>query len=116
MTVLVIRASKRFAVCKSVRLRASHKSARSGLMIELSLEGCRISQLGRNTSLETGAEVTLDLGQGQQLPAVVRWSHDGQAGLRLLKPLHRPELCALIEQCRLPDEICVGQPAMAAAR
>ena len=116
MTVLVIRASKRFAVCKSVKLRASHKGPRSGLMIDLSLEGCRISQLGRNTSLETGAEVMLDLGQGQQLPAVVRWSHDGQAGLRLLKPLHRPELSALIEHCRPPAQMSISQPAMVAAR
>ena len=115
MTVLVIRASKRFAVCKTVKLRATKAGQFTGLMIELSLEGCRISQLG-DITLEIGEEVSLDLGQGQRLAALVRWSHNGQAGLRLLCPLHRPELTMLITMCRTGWDTRGQRRAIAASR
>jgi len=103
MTVLTIRACKRYATRQSVRLRENRGKAVSGLLIELSSEGCRISNLG-GASFTVGQPVTLEIG-GQDHAGHVRWARDGVAGLRLDRALHTYELSSILEQGR------AGEPA-----
>ena len=98
MTVLTIRAHKRYAVRQPVRVCRSDDKAVSGLMIELSSEGCRISNLGR-PGLVVGEAVTLDI-DGHTYRGRIRWSHDGVAGVRLERALFGNELCDLIARGR----------------
>jgi|GEM_PF-838494 len=94
MTVFAIRASKRFAVRLPVKLKAGRTKPRDGLMIELSSEGARISCLG-DASYDVGDSVCLYLDDDREMPATIRWSHDGLAGVKLERALHLHELEAL---------------------
>lgn len=94
MTVLTIRAHKRYAVRQQVRLAKSGDVAAKGLLIELSSEGCRISNLGRRDYI-IGEPVTVELGE-VSLGGRIRWMHDGIAGVRLERPLYPSQLGELI--------------------
>ncbi len=108
MAVLVIRAHKRFGVCRSAELRGKDGVAVCGLLIELSQEGCRISNIGSEAfAFEELVEVRVD--GWVPLCGHVRWRHDGMVGLRLSQALHQGELADLIHFCRTP-------PGMAAVR
>lgn len=98
MTVLTIRAHRRYAVRQVVRLRRDGGKPVSGLMIELSCEGCRISNLGR-PGFSIGEEVTVDV-DGSKLHGFIRWTHDGIAGVRLAKALFPAQLGELISRGR----------------
>ena len=98
MTVLTIRAHRRYAVRQPVRLRRDDGKALNGLMIELSSEGIRISNLGR-PGLTIGEEVTVDV-EGSKLHGYIRWTHDGIAGVRLAKALFPTQLGELIARGR----------------
>jgi hypothetical protein len=98
MAVLTIRAQRRYAVRQPVRVRKPGAGAIGGLMIELSSEGCRISNLGRG-SFEVGEQVTLEV-EDQKLPGRIRWSHDGIAGVRLDRALFCAQLNELIARGR----------------
>ncbi|OCC22772.1 hypothetical protein MB02_15295 [Croceicoccus estronivorus] len=100
MTVLYIRAHKRFAVRRMVSLSRSDCNAISGLLIELSLQGCRISNLGQSVEFETGQLVTLEIDGFDPITGAVRWAHDGLAGLRFDQSLHPNTLENLIRHCR----------------
>jgi len=102
VSVLVIRANKRFAVRRSVMLREPGGRKRGGLMIELSSEGCRISNVD-SRAYTIDQELTLDLGQGKRLGGRVRWAHDGFVGLKFAAALRQVELGELIENSRLGD-------------
>lgn len=99
MTVLTIRSHKRFGVCRAARLRGEGGDIANGLLVEVSLEGCRISNLKR-ADLAAGNEVCLEIGGWPRMDARVRWSHDDIAGLQLVKPLHNDELADLVNLCR----------------
>jgi hypothetical protein len=58
MAVLTIRSHKRYAVRQQVQLGKPGALPAQGLLIELSSEGCRISNLGR-CDYTIGEEVTL---------------------------------------------------------
>ena len=45
VTVLVMRSHKRFAIRQEARLRGASQRALRGLLIELSLDGCRIGNI-----------------------------------------------------------------------
>jgi hypothetical protein len=95
MTVLTIRASKRYAVRQPVRLDKPGAQALGGLMIELSSEGCRISNLGR-PGFVIGEPVTVEIDE-MEFSGRIRWAHDGIAGVRFdtaLYPTHLSELIA----------------------
>ena len=94
MAVYTIRALKRFAVRLPVKLKAGRSKAREGLMIELSSEGARISCLG-DASYDVGDSVNLTIDGNQEIPATIRWAHDGLAGVKLDRALHMHELEAL---------------------
>ena len=96
MTVLSIRSARRFAVRDTVELADAGGASNSGLMIELSAEGCRISCLGKS-SYGVEEEVCVTTSCGRRMPGRVRWAHSGKAGVRFDTALHRVELNALLE-------------------
>ena len=98
MTVLTIRAHKRYAVRQQVQLRKPGTKSISGLMIELSSEGIRISNLGR-PGFTIGEPVTVEIDE-LMFPGKIRWAHDGIAGVRLDNPLFTNELGSLIARGR----------------
>lgn len=101
MTVLTIRAHKRFAVCRKTRLRKSGKRGAEALLIELSLDGCRIGQVGASEDFAIGDVLTLRVdGRAAPLEGRVRWLGEGVIGLRFTCPLHNAALEALIRLCR----------------
>jgi hypothetical protein len=102
MTVLTIRAHKRYATRQRVRLRAGRAKAVEGLLIELSAEGIRISNLGP-ARFEIGQPITVEIGDCDY-QGLVRWSHDGLAGVRLDRALHCQEIAGLLEQGRAAPE------------
>ena len=109
VSVLVIRAHKRFAVRRSVMLRGAPVKKRGGLMIELSREGCRISNAD-SLSYTVDQEVVVELDDGTRLPGKVRWAHDGFVGVRFAQALRQTELSDLLSVSRAP-----GFPACAVA-
>lgn len=94
------RANRRYALQVPVELQ-SHEEARTaaGLLIELSLETARISQLGDAEYLP-GQRVTLTTRCGRMMPARVRYSHEGIAGLQFDNALHLPELSQWVTDYR----------------
>jgi hypothetical protein len=98
MTVLTIRAHKRYAVRQPVRVRKPGRQAAQGLMIELSSEGCRISNLGRG-AFEIGEAVTVEVDE-LRFAGRIRWAHDGIAGVRLDHALFGGQLGDLIARGR----------------
>src|SRR6185503_4572781 len=98
MTVLTIRAHKRYAVRQPVRLGKPGAKPISGLMIELSSEGIRVSNLGR-PGLLIGEPVTVEIGE-HKFHGKIRWTHDGIAGVRLDTALYSRQLGELLERGR----------------
>ena len=105
MTVLTIRAHKRYAVRQPVRLAKADHAPANGLLIELSAEGLRISNLGR-AAFAIGEAVSVEVGDFS-LRGLIRWAHDGIAGVRLDKALHSHQLGELIALGRgeIPAEV-----------
>ena len=105
MTVLTIRAHKRYAVRQPVRLGKPGTKPIGGLMIELSSEGVRISSLGR-PGFAVGEAVTVEIDE-LEFKGRIRWCHDGIAGVRLDVPLYPAQLGELIArgrgECAAPD-------------
>ena len=102
MSILVIRAQKRYAVRRPVTLRGAPTKNRGGLMIELSSEGCRISNAD-STAYLIDQEVTVELDDGQRLPGRIRWAHDGFIGVKFSAALRQGELGDLLEVSRAPE-------------
>lgn len=96
MSVLTIRAYKRYATRLPVELRRGNRKSVSGLLIELSQQGARISGLGRG-KYEAGDEVVIVTPTDLELKGTIRWAHDGLAGIRLGRSLHLPEMRDLLE-------------------
>ena len=104
MTVLFIRKHKRFAVRRMVALSVGEE-LRRGLLVEVSLEGCRIGGIDTQ-GLAVGDIVDLRIHGFGTLRAEVRWTQPGVAGLHLAQALHIPELNELIRLCRAaPDDL-----------
>lgn len=99
MSVLTIRACKRYATRLPVELRREGRKSASGLLIELSQEGVRISNLGRG-KYEVGDTVVIVAPDDNEYEGAIRWAHDGLAGVRLIRPLHVPQMRELLELSR----------------
>jgi hypothetical protein len=95
MSVLTIRAHKRYAMRLPVELQRADARHVRGLLIEMSLQGARISNL-ECRDIKPGQQVEMLAPNGKSLPGVVRWSHDGIAGIKLTQALHLPELAELV--------------------
>ena len=98
--LLTIRAHKRYAVCSRVRLRKEGRRGIDGLLIELSLDGCRISHVGTPARFALGDALTLRLDGTAPIAARIRWLREGTIGLRFERPLHVAGLQDLIQLCR----------------
>jgi hypothetical protein len=98
MSVLIIRASKRFAIRRKVSLRTAEARAVDGLMVEVCAEGCRITNLG-GTPFAIGQSVTIQT-EDDELRGLVRWARDGVAGIRLETALHVGDLAQLVSRSR----------------
>ena len=112
--LLTIRAHKRYAVCSKVRLRKETKRGIEGLLIELSLDGCRVSHVGNAASFALGDLLTLRLEGTAPIKARIRWANESTIGLRFECPLHIAGLQDLIQLCRGHGEQgprTYGQPA-----
>ncbi len=110
MSVLTIRAHKRYAMRLPVALHRDDAEPVHGLLIELSLQGARISNLD-SKDIKPGQQIDLVGPDGKTLPGAVRWSHDGLAGIKLTRALHLPELAELVEINRehgTPPHHCFG--------
>ena len=94
MSVLTIRAHKRYAVRQPVHLGKIGGTKHNGLLIEISSEGCRISNLG-SPGFAVGEAVTLEI-QDRTLHGHIRWCHSGIAGVRLATALLSNQLGELI--------------------
>jgi hypothetical protein len=86
-----------------VRLRKPGGRPATGLMIELSSEGVRISNLGRGEFV-AGEPVTVEIDE-LEFHGRIRWAHDGIAGVRLDTALFSNELSHLIARGRGQDEL-----------
>lgn len=103
MSVLSIRSQRRFAVRQSVRLRDESGNETTGLMIEVSLEGCRVSGLGEALFMpDSMASMRIDDGPWQS--GKVRWAHDALLGFKFHHPLHVKELSEFIGSDRATRE------------
>jgi hypothetical protein len=92
--ILTIRAHKRYAVRQPVCLRAPDRHEVTGLLIELSVRGCRISNLDC-AELSDGDQITLIL-QDATLSGRVKWTRGSLAGFNFDDPLLLSELRDLI--------------------
>ena len=78
---------------------------RRGLLVEVSLEGCRIGNID-SQGLAIGDHIDLRIHGFGTLKGEVRWTQPGLVGLHLVQALHIPELNELIRLCRTrPDEL-----------
>ena len=102
MSVFTIRAHKRYAVRQLVSLRKAGGRRAEGLMIELSSEGFRISNLKRGEHT-AGDEVTVEIGD-RTLRGRIRWAHDGVAGVRLDHALFSNQVAELVAIGRGEEE------------
>jgi hypothetical protein len=75
------------------------------LLIELSLDGCRLSHADGLRELAPGDPLVLRLPGTDALSARVRWAREGTLGLRFDVPLHTAALETLIELCRKTEPV-----------
>lgn len=101
MAVLTIRSHRRYAVRQPVTIGKEGCEPASGLMIELSSEGCRISSLQRG-GYSIGDPVVLEI-EDRSMTGTIRWSHDGVAGVRLDHALFSRELEEIVARGRPSD-------------
>lgn len=99
MSVLGNRTARRFAVRSSARLKPGRGKHVSGLLIELSLDGCRISNID-HARFAVGEVARIELDGFEPMDALVRWSQDGFVGLRFARALSNGLLETLLTSCR----------------
>ncbi|MEO5705910.1 MAG: PilZ domain-containing protein [Alteraurantiacibacter sp.] len=96
MTTRAISSASRYAMRVPINLHTGNAQTCTGLLIELSQDGMRVSGLDR-LQLDTDQVVTLSVHESQPLDGTIRWARDGIAGIRLNKPLHLAELEVLLD-------------------
>ena len=99
MSILVIRKHQRFAVRQSACLEWAGCPPCRGLLVEVSLDGCRFSVTGTG-ELAIGQKVTLRIDSMADRSAQIRWFDDKSVGLLFDQPLHNAELGALLHDFR----------------
>lgn len=101
MNVRAIRLHQRFAMRRRVLALRGRGRPVEGLLVELSLHGCRVSGLGRHR-FELGGTISVTMPGFDPMAGEVRWLRDGTVGLRFLSPLGSVELAAMIAAARAP--------------
>jgi hypothetical protein len=99
MTILTIRKHQRFAVRREAGLLAKGRVPRSGLLVELSLEGCRMSINGA-AKYAIGQALKIEVQGYGKLSTQVRWVDTGVLGMKFDQPLHVADLNMLLQACR----------------
>lgn len=99
MTILTIRKHQRFAVRRQVRIARDGARSCQGLLVELSLDGCRLSLVGSG-DFAIDQPVSVRINDFGAIKAKVRWAGDGFVGLRFDAALHNAELSLLLQACR----------------
>jgi len=100
VALLTIRNNSRFAVRHAIRLRGPGGEVLDGLLVEISLGGCRVSNVDAR-GLRMHDEVTAVIDGFEDMACQVRWLGDGVIGLRLHRPLHCDRLERIIGHCRM---------------
>lgn len=104
MTVTSFRPRRRFAVRQQVRIMHSapaNAACVEGLLIELSIRGCRISNTDP-THFINGEAVILEIEGFLPIRGRVRVAERGVLCLTFPTPLYTPALDQLIDHCRAP--------------
>ena len=91
----------RHAVRMQVSVQPDGGGTVEGMMIEVSLQGCRISRIDA-ARIRPGAQVTVSIDGLGDMPAEVLRAHDGLVGLRFVRPLTRGGLVQILESDRHP--------------
>lgn len=101
MKILTIRKHRRFAVRHGALLERSGggRAEASGLLVEISLDGCRITS-GTAQGFAIGDPVRVRVDGFDAISGQVRWSDNGCVGLRFDRPLHLAMLETMILACR----------------
>ena len=99
MAILTIRKYQRFAVRRMANLHNPGRQGRSGLLVEVSLDGCRLG-ITEGPDFAVGTILTMHIEGVDEIMAEVRWSGNGFLGLRFLHSLHVADLDRLIRACR----------------
>lgn len=84
-----------------VRVQPGRGGSADGLLIEISAQGCRISQIDE-TQIDHGALVTVLIDGFVGLEAQVLRAYDGLVGLRFARPLTRSRLAEILATYRDP--------------
>ncbi|WP_395330324.1 PilZ domain-containing protein [Novosphingobium sp. BL-8H] len=105
MRILRYSAHQRYAVGRKASIHREGRRIGSGLLVELSQEGCRIgclSDAGQNNVVALAIDdlVTIKVDGAAPIEARVRWTGGGTLGMKLLRALHRAELDLLVRTCR----------------
>lgn len=103
MTVLTIRSCRRYAMRMPVTLESTGRKHGTGLLIEISQEGARISNLGK-LACSIGQTVHVLTPEGRDIPGVIRWAHDGLAGIHLDPALSLAEMGAIRNELQSAPE------------
>jgi hypothetical protein len=99
VSILIIRQHARYGVCRKAQLSRTEGKPAHGLLIELSLHGCRLGNIDqRRFALDE--TVTLKVPGFDGFEGQVRWVGDGVVGLRFRYPLYAAALERLIRACR----------------
>ena len=99
MSILVIRQHARYGVCRKAQLARPEQRSVTGLLVELSLHGCRLGNIDeRRFSLDE--TVTLNIPDFDGFEGQVRWVGTGVVGLKFRNPLRAPALERLIRAYR----------------
>lgn len=107
MNIRAIRLHQRFAVRRKVLAVRGRGRPVEGLLVELSLHGCRVSGLGRHR-FELGGAIRVTLEGFEPLDGEVRWLGEGTVGLRFARPLTAGQLAERLSVVRdpLPELAC----------
>ena len=86
---------KRFAVRQNVRLRASNGDLVSGMMIEVSLDACRISASGHHP-FHAEQVVTVEVDGFGDFRGIIRSAGEHSLVIRFVQPVASAELQELV--------------------
>jgi len=95
-----MRTTRRFAVCRPARLKPAGGRAGVGLLIELSQDGCRFSNVQNHARFAVGSKAQFEIEGFAPFAGEVRWSKDDIVGLAFARALSVAELDTLLLNCR----------------
>lgn len=102
--MLRIRAHQRYAVRREVAILRGARRLGTGLLVEISQEGCRIGCVMPADMfpepIENGEVLVVAPEGADPFEGRVRWSGNGTLGFRLVRVFHHHELDRLIRTCR----------------